>query len=147
MPESSIDLDVSPAEAWQRLSPTARRHMLVADLRSQGISDCGTLEPVGFGHGRPTALGVFHQDRRMTLERWPDHSFVNGAGVDVPWYASSHEPNRSFEYLIGVAPGFTDEPNDDVRLATGSLAYEAGMQAIPFDRIGLAAAIGPRARA
>ena len=80
MPESSIDLDVSPAEAWQRLSPAARRHVLVADLRAQGISDCGTVEP-----------------------------------------------------------------NDDVRLATGSLVCEAGMQAIPFDRIGLAAAIGPRA--
>ena len=38
--------------------------------------------------------------------------------------------------LIGVDPGFADEPNDDLRLATGSLAYEAGMQAIPFDRIG-----------
>ena len=59
MPESSIDLDVSPAEAWQRLSPAARRHVLVADLRAQGISDCGTVEPVGFGRGRrPTALRV-----------------------------------------------------------------------------------------
>ena len=48
--------------------------------------------------------------------------------------------------LIGVDPGFADEPNDDLRLATGSLAYEAGMQAIPFDRIGPAASIGPNAR-
>ena len=80
MPESSIDLDVSPAEAWQRLSPAARRHVLVADLRAHGISDCGTVEP-----------------------------------------------------------------NDDVRLATGSLAYEGRHAGVPFDRIGLAAAIGPRA--
>ena len=45
--------------------------------------------------------------------------------------------------LIGVAPGFADEPNDDLRLATGSLAYEAGMQANPFDRMGPTAEIGP----
>ena len=44
--------------------------------------------------------------------------------------------------LIGVDPGFADEPND-LLLATGSLAYEAGMQAVPFDRIGPAASIGP----
>ena len=34
--------------------------------------------------------------------------------------------------LVGVDPGFADEPNDDLRLATGSLAYEAGVQPIPF---------------
>ena len=40
------------AEAWQRLSPAARGHVLVADLRAQGISDYGTLDPVGY---RPRA--------------------------------------------------------------------------------------------
>ena len=45
--------------------------------------------------------------------------------------------------LIGVDPGFADEPNDDLRLAVGSPAYEAGMQVIPFDRIGPTADIGP----
>ena len=45
--------------------------------------------------------------------------------------------------LVGVDPGFADEPNDDLWLATGSLAYEAGMQVIPFDRIGPAVSIGP----
>ena len=107
------------AEAWQRLSPAARSHVLVADLRAQGISDYGTLEPAGFGRGRrPTALEVFHRDRRMTLARWPDHSFVNVARVDVPgrsgtddvpWDASSDEPNRSFEYF-GDRPRGWREP-------------------------------------
>ena len=45
--------------------------------------------------------------------------------------------------LIGVDPGFADEPNDDLRLPTGSPAYEAGMQSIPFDRIGPTGPIGP----
>ena len=107
------------AEAWQRLSTAARPHVLVADLRAQGISDYGTLEPVGFGRGRrPTSLEVFHRDRRMTLARWPDHSFVNVARVDVPgrsgtddvpWDASSDEPNRSFEYF-GDRPRGWREP-------------------------------------
>ena len=106
------------AEAWQRLSPAARSHVLAADLRAQGISDYGSLEPVGFGRGRrPTALEVFHGDRRMTLARWPDHSFVNVARVDVPgrsgtddvpWDASSDEPNRSFEYFGDRPRGWRD---------------------------------------
>ena len=97
------------AEAWQRLSPAARGSVLVTDLRAQGIDDYGTLDPVGFGRGRrPAALEVFYRDRRMTLARWPDHSFVTIARVDapgrggtddVPWDASSDEPNRSFEYF------------------------------------------------
>ena len=109
------------AEAWQRLSPAARSHVLAADLRAQGISDYGSLEPVGFGRGRrPTALEVFHGDRRMTLARWPDHSFVNVARVDVPgrsgtddvpWDASSDEPNRSFEYF-GDRPRGWREPGE-----------------------------------
>ncbi len=107
------------AEAWQRLSPAARGHVLVADLRAEGISDFGTLDPVGIGRGRrPTALEVFHDDRRMTLARWPTHSFVNIARVDVPgrsgtddvpWDASSDEPNRSFEYF-GDRPRGWREP-------------------------------------
>lgn len=97
------------AEAWQRLSPAARGSVLVTDLRAQGIDDYGTLEPVGFGRGRrPAAMEVFYRDRRMTLARWPDHSFVTIARVDVPgrggtddvpWDAGSDEPNRSFEYF------------------------------------------------
>ncbi len=97
------------AEARRRLSPAARGRVLVADLRAQGIDDYGALDPVGFGRGRrPAAMEVFYRDRRMTLARWPDHSFVTIARVaaprrggtdDVPWDASSDEPNRSFEYF------------------------------------------------
>ena len=107
------------AEAWQRLSPAATGHVLVADLRAQGISDYGTLDPVGIGRGRrPTALEVFYDERRMTLARWPTHSFVNIARVDVPgrsgtddvpWDANSDEPNRSFEYF-GDRPRGWREP-------------------------------------
>lgn len=97
------------AEAWRRLSPAARSKVLAADLRAQGIDDYGALDPVGFGRGqRPSAMEVFYGDRRMTLARWPNHSFVTIARVDapgrsgtddVPWDASSDDPNRSFEYF------------------------------------------------
>ena len=47
--------------------------------------------------------------------------------------------------LIGVDPGFVDEPGDDLRVVSDSPIYQAGMQVIPIERIGLAGHVGPSA--
>jgi len=56
-----------------RLAPQARNHVLVADLRAQGIQDYG--EPRSRGFARPTAPAhgeLFFGGMPMTVARWPN---------------------------------------------------------------------------
>lgn len=59
-----------------RLAPEAREHVLVADLRGQGITDFGKLSVRGFSAGNPPAEAeLFFNDEPMTLARWPSSGF------------------------------------------------------------------------
>ncbi len=56
-----------------RLSPEARGHVLVADLRELGLTDYGQLKRRGFCCGiRPAGLELFWRNQPMTLARWPN---------------------------------------------------------------------------
>lgn len=61
----------------QRLAPTARPHVLQADLKALGIHDYGALTRRGFGRPvTPAALELFFQGRPMTLARWPNDEWA-----------------------------------------------------------------------
>ncbi len=61
----------------RRLDPAARAHVLVADLRAEGITDFGTLRRRGFGLPVvPSPMELFFQGRPMTLARWPNEGWL-----------------------------------------------------------------------
>ncbi len=62
----------------RRLDPRARGHVLVTNLRAQGITDFGTL---------PNRLNLYYKGARMTVARYPDTGWLAIAGV--PFDSSS----------------------------------------------------------
>ncbi len=87
---------VSDEAELRRLDPAARDHVLVADLRAQGISDYGKLSAQGFGRAMaPVQMELTFQGRPMTLARWPNEGFVpiaeTPAGKDGGLFAYSGE--------------------------------------------------------
>ena len=68
-----------------RLDAAARPHVLVADLKAQGVTDFGKLVSRGFGRpSRPAALEVFVDGRPMTLAAWPNDGWAAIASVPSP---------------------------------------------------------------
>jgi len=64
---------VRDAATLQRLPEAARAHVLVADLRAQGITNFGELRSRGFGRSlTPAHLELFFDGQPMTLARWPN---------------------------------------------------------------------------
>ena len=75
-----------PVSAWspvpigplrERLAPSSREHVRVADLRQSGVTDFGSIAQ----RGNP-GLEVFFGDRRMPLARYPNEGWLLIA--DVP---------------------------------------------------------------
>ena len=121
---------VSDAAVLARLPEEARRHVRVADLRGQGITDYGKLSVHGFSiGGGPAEAELLHDDRPMTLARWPNEGFrgvksaenVGRVKVDTdrlarwqdetdPWvfaywfhdWAELHEPIAGLDPAAGV---------------------------------------------
>ncbi len=62
----------SASAVWNRLDPAARGQVYALDLRSQGITDFGTLRPRGFGLSAAAPLELFVDGRPMTLAQWPN---------------------------------------------------------------------------
>jgi len=70
--ESVRDTDV-----LARLSGPARRAVLVADLKAEGITDYGQIRSRGFGRpSSPAGLEVFFRGEPMTLARWPNDEYT-----------------------------------------------------------------------
>ncbi|MBN1816938.1 MAG: right-handed parallel beta-helix repeat-containing protein [Sedimentisphaerales bacterium] len=68
---------VRDSDILKRLDPEARKNVLQADLKAQGITDFGEIKNRGFGRPTyPAALEVFFQDRPMTLARWPNEGWI-----------------------------------------------------------------------
>ena len=64
---------VSDAAILGRLNEDARKHVLEADLPSQGLMDFGELRSRGFGRPvSPSHLELFFGGLPMTLARWPN---------------------------------------------------------------------------
>ena len=67
-----------------RLPEDARDHVLVCDLKAQGITDFGTLEARGVGFQPSPMLELFIDGQPMTLARWPNEGFLHTGTVDDP---------------------------------------------------------------
>ena len=65
----------------ERLSESARGHVLVADLKEQGLSDYGK-EPTGAKAQPCAGMQLTYGGAPMTLARWPNDDFVKVA--DLP---------------------------------------------------------------
>lgn len=66
---------VTDASELERIDPSAREHVVKADLRAMGIEDFGS--PAGGG------MEVFFRDQPMTLSRWPNDEFTHIADLVV----------------------------------------------------------------
>jgi hypothetical protein len=91
---------LSDVAILERLDPAARSHVLVCDLRANGLTDLGMLRPrgwnrppgaAGFGSAyydrieRPAAhLEIFFDGRPLTLARWPNEGFAEIGGYVQP---------------------------------------------------------------
>lgn len=64
---------VADRDVLERLDPVARRHVLHADLRAQGITDYGAIDV--------NSIDVYFRDAPMRLARWPNSGFVHIAGL------------------------------------------------------------------
>lgn len=93
----------------RRLAAVARDHVVVADVRSSGVRDLGTVAGAG------TRLEVFFRDRPLTLARWPDEGFVTVAGLagGEPMRVHGRDGNREGRLLYsGDRPSrWSDEPD------------------------------------
>jgi len=73
---------VSDPAVLARIDEAARAHVVVADLREQGITEYGRLRRRGFGQPMwPAALELFYDDRPMTLARWPNRGWATIQGA------------------------------------------------------------------
>lgn len=94
MPESSRH------PALSVLDPATLDSLYYVNLKEQGVSDFGVLQPRGFGQNdRPAALELFFEDRPMTLAEWPNAAWAKisgaSAGVGVGQFAYEGErPDR-----------------------------------------------------
>lgn len=104
-----------------------RGRVMAADLRAQGLTNWGRLGVRGFGIGSPAAEAeLFHDDKPMTLARWPNEGFrgvtdakdplavvvddasrlASWAGETDPWVFAywHHDWAELYEPLAGVDP-------------------------------------------
>lgn len=82
---------VHDAAVLARLPEEARGKVVQCDLRAQGITEYGTLQPRGFGMEGCPVLELFFDGRPMRLARWPNEGFLLTGQVRDP---GSQEKNR-----------------------------------------------------
>ena len=64
---------VTDAKVLDRLAPEARRHVIQADLRKEGLPSAASLASRGFSRPLVDAHSeLFHGGRPMPLARWPN---------------------------------------------------------------------------
>lgn len=117
---------VADAAVLARLPEEARGHVVVADLRAQGITNWGRIGMRGFGSGNPPAEAeLVCDDVPLTLARWPDDGFrgvtaakdpavvetdtdrmARWAGETDPWVFAywHHDWAELYEPLAGFDP-------------------------------------------
>lgn len=82
---------VSDAAILKRLPSSARGKVMQADLKAQGVTDYGALEPVGYGISIQKGWATLRfEGAPMPLARWPNTSYASvtslpggGQGQDV----------------------------------------------------------------
>lgn len=67
-----------------RLPASARRAVLVADLKAERITDYGQMRSRGFKHSNvPAGLEVFFRGEPMQLARWPNEGYTMITGLPI----------------------------------------------------------------
>ena len=74
---------VTDAGVLNRLDPSARGHVVQADLRALGVSDFGAMGG-GFALEGGPGLELFFNDQPMTLARYPNDGFIKITDVKGP---------------------------------------------------------------
>ena len=113
--------------AMKRIPNPAQRHVLQADLRSQGVADLGKLRPRGRGIGMdpepdvPAHLELFFAGRPMSLARWPNDTpkmSERFATVDLKGHETVRDRGRtiakqvdSFSYTDPRQDAWAAEPD------------------------------------
>ncbi|MBN1673508.1 MAG: right-handed parallel beta-helix repeat-containing protein [Kiritimatiellae bacterium] len=108
-------MPVTDPAVRKRLAPEAQGNVLQADLRAQGITDYGKLEPYGFRWPRhpAAAMQLFYnakppnrspagtaQGAAMTLARWPNEGWAltgevpDPKGARTTWRYEGNRPER-----------------------------------------------------
>ena len=86
--------------AASRIDAAARPHVLWADLRALGITNCGSF-PDQFS-GAAALPELFLNDQRMTLARWPNDGWTNFSKViesgPAPWRNHVSDKMGAFTY-------------------------------------------------
>jgi len=93
---------ITAAEAQSLVSPEAKQHVLVADLKEQGFPPLGPLPDKHRDHGREE---VVFGDRPMQSARWPNEGFVefdkvidSGASGVTHWVSRTVYRPGSFQF-------------------------------------------------
>jgi hypothetical protein len=117
---------VTDEAVLKRLAPEARKHIRVADLKAQGLTDLGKLPVYGFGmKGGPVEAELSFGSSPLTLARWPNEGFARAvkkidlehveldtdrmarwAGEQDPWIFAywHHNWAELYEPIVGMAP-------------------------------------------
>lgn len=78
----------------ERLKPEARSHVLVLDLKRQGIAEYGRLSRRGFVRPiQPAHSELFFGGKRMTLARWPNADAPGGGWARIASPADPTPPD------------------------------------------------------
>ncbi len=68
---------VTDANILQRFYPECRNKILQTDLKTQGITDYGTLKKIGFGRpNQPVPMELFFKGEPMTLAEYPNNDWL-----------------------------------------------------------------------
>jgi hypothetical protein len=117
---------VTDEAVLKRLAPEARKHVRVADLKAQGITDLGKLPVYGFGmKGGLVEAELSFGSSPLTLARWPNEGFARAvkkidlehveldtdrmarwAGEQDPWIFAywHHNWAELYEPIVGMDP-------------------------------------------
>ena len=101
---------VADPEILRRLPEEARDHVLVADLKAQGIVNYGRIGRRGSGRGIPQEergwieAELFWDDEPMTLARWPNSGFRGIHEVDESHERITIDSDRLTRWVDDVDP-------------------------------------------
>ena len=109
----------------QRLPESARDHVVVADLREQGLADYGA-EPTGSKAQPSAGMQLTCGDVPMTLARWPNEGFVKVA--DIP----QGPKGPTFTFAEERISSWAGEPDPH---GQGYWAHDWAACAIAFDKL------------
>lgn len=93
---------LSDPDARRRIPAQALDHVLQADLKAAGVTDCGERSQTGFGREqRPAVMELFFRDQAMTVARWPNDAWERIIEVPQPW-ESGQVPEDAGYYRLYV---------------------------------------------